>query len=202
MKMAGRTTSSSIAQRTAKIAVLCLLVAASAFRFPAARCQTGGLSEYEVKAAFLLNIAKFVQWPDNSFESRQSPLLLCIVGDDPFGPALDNLVRDNVIDNHPLIVHRTKNLDGLRSCQVVFVAGADKKRAADVLLRLKGTSALAVGDSPDFAGVGGAIQFYMEKNRVRFCINVDALQRARLIVSSKLLALARIVHDGGSGNGG
>lgn len=202
MRLAGRTTSSSVALRTAKIAALCLLVAANALRLPEGRCQTGGLSEYEIKAAFLLNFAKFVQWPDNAFESRQSPLLLCIFGDDPFGPALDEVVRDKAIDNHPLIVHRTKNLEGVRTCQVVFIASADKKRISDVLVRLKGSSALAVGDGPDFAGMGGAIQFYMDKNRVRFCINVDALQRARLIVSSKLLALARIVHDGGSGNGG
>jgi hypothetical protein len=153
------------------------------------------VSEYQVKAAYLYNFAKFIQWPPEAFASDQAPLFLCIVGEDPFGQPLDGIAQGKIINGHTLMIRRTTNLDDLKSCQIVFIGSGDKKRLSELLRRLKGSSALAVGESRDFTGMGGGIQFYLENDRIRFSINVDALQRAHLTASSKLLALAKIVHD-------
>lgn len=187
--------------RHAKITVLGLLLAVSGLQPSDLHGQANGLSEYDVKAAFLLNFAKFVQWPPEAFQNEQSPLLLCIAGEDPFGPALNEIVRGKAISSHPFLVRRTNNLDDLKACQIVYIGGSDNKRLAEILRHLKGSSALAIGESRDFTGLGGGIQFYLENNKVRFSINVDAVQRAHLTVSSKLLALAKIVHDEGGQNG-
>jgi len=159
------------------------------------------VSEYQVKAAYLFNFAKFIQWPPEAFANDQSPLFLCIVGEDPFGQPLDGIVQGKAINGHALIVRRTTNLDDLKTCQIVFIGSGDKKRLSELLRRLKGSNALAVGESRDFTGMGGGIQFYLENDRIRFSINVDALQRAHLTASSKLLALAKIVHDQEPNNG-
>jgi hypothetical protein len=153
------------------------------------------INEYQVKAAYLFNFAKFIQWPPEAFASDQAPLFLCIVGEDPFGQPLDGIVQGKTINGHTLIVRRITNLDDLKTCQIVFIGSGDKKRLSELLRRLKGSNALAVGESRDFTGMGGGIQFYLENDRIRFSINVDALQRAHLTASSKLLALAKIVHD-------
>lgn len=159
------------------------------------------LSDYQVKAAYLYNFAKFIQWPAEAFASDQSPLLLCIVGEDPFGPSLDGIAQGKTINGHAFVVRRTTNLDDIKVCQIIFTGSSDKRKISAVLQRLKGSSTLAVGESRDFAGMGGGIQFYLENDRVRFSINVDALQRAHLTASSKLLALAKIVHDEELNNG-
>ena len=165
------------------------------------RALAQSVNEYQVKAAYLYNFAKFIQWPPEAFANEQSPLFLCIVGEDPFGQPLDGIAQGKMINGHALMVRRTTNLDDLKTCQIVFIGTGDKKRLSDLLRRLKGSSALAVGESREFAGMGGSIQFYLENDRIRFSINVDALQRAHLTASSKLLALAKIVHDQEPNNG-
>jgi hypothetical protein len=165
------------------------------------RAFAQSMNEYQVKAAYLYNFAKFIQWPPEAFANDQSPLFLCIVGADPFGQPLDGIAQGKMINGRALIVRRTTNLDDLKACQIVFSGSGDKKRLSDLLRRLKGSSALAVGESRDFTGMGGSIQFYLEDDRIRFSINVDALQRAHLTASSKLLALAKIVHDQEPSNG-
>jgi hypothetical protein len=154
--------------------------------------------EYQVKAAFLLNFTRFVEWPLNI---SKAPINLCLFKDDPFGNALDEVIRGKTINGHELLVHRINDLPGLKACQLVFVSNSEDKYLPEVLESLKGVSALVVGESEDFAERGGGLQFYLEDHKVRFCANVDALQRAGLNVSSKLLALARIVHDGGHPKG-
>jgi hypothetical protein len=99
------------------------------------------------------------------------------------------------------LARRINELPDLNSCQLVFISEKEDKRLPDLLNSLKGASVLLVGEGGDFAERGGGIQFYLEGNRVRFAVNVDALQRSRLSVSSKLLALARIVHDKGHPKG-
>jgi hypothetical protein len=165
------------------------------------RVLAQSIGEYQVKAAYLYNFAKFIQWPSEAFANDQSPLYLCIVDNDPFGQPLDGIAQGKMINGHALIIRRTTNLDDVKTCQIVFIGSSDKKRLSELLRRLKGSSALAVGESRDFTSMGGGIQFYLENDRIRFCINVDALQRAHLAASSKLLALAKIVHDQETNNG-
>lgn len=154
-------------------------------------------SEYQVKAAFLFNFAKFVEWPPDTFPNATAPIALCVFRHDPFGSALDEVIRGKTINNRELVARRIHDLAELKGCQVLFVDEREEKQLPEILTSLKGVSSLVVGEGAEFAERGGAIQFFLENNKLRFAINIDAVQRSRLQASSKLLALARIVHDGG-----
>jgi YfiR/HmsC-like len=157
--------------------------------------------EYQVKAAFLFNFAKFVDWPPEAFPSEKAPITFCVFRQDPFGGALDETIRGKTINNHEVLARRINELPELKSCQLVFVSSKEGKLLSEILNSLKGASALVVGESEGFAERGGGVQFFLEDNKLRFAVNVDAVQRARLTVSAKLLALARIVHDQGNSKG-
>jgi YfiR/HmsC-like len=161
------------------------------------RAQVSASIEYQVKAAFLLNFAKFIEWPPNTFESKNKTITVCIFGYDPFGNALDDLLKGKNINDRELLARRVRELPDLKTCELVFVSEKEEKRLPEILLGLKGTSALVVGEGEDFAERGGGLQFISENKRLRFAINLDAVQRAHLTISSKLLALAKIVHDRG-----
>ncbi|MGB8851839.1 MAG: YfiR family protein [Candidatus Acidiferrales bacterium] len=156
--------------------------------------QTAPSVEYQVKAAFLLNFVKFIEWPADAFQDNKAPITICVFGHDPFGSALDNILRGKTIENREVLPRRMSDISDLKSCQLVFVSALEDKRLPEILSSLKGTSALVVGETESFAERGGGIQFFLDDNRLRFAVNVDAVRRARLEVSSKLLALARIVH--------
>jgi hypothetical protein len=160
-----------------------------------ARAQTAPSVEYQVKAAFLLNFARFVQWPSDAFESDSAPITFCVFRQDPFGSALADITQGKSINNRALLVRHVQNFADLKSCRLVFVSDSADKDLSAILDTLKNSSALVVGESEGFAERGGGIQFYLEAEKVRFSVNVDATKRARLNVSSKLLALARIAHD-------
>jgi hypothetical protein len=169
---------------------------------PAVHSQTIATTEYDLKLAFLFNFAKFVEWPPDAFPNEKAPIILCVFGTDPFGRALDEIVKGKTASNREFAIRRTMKPEDLRGCQIIFISDAERERLNEVLESLKRSSVLLVGESDGFAQRGGCIQFYLEDNKVRFSINVDAVQRARLTVSSKLLALARIVHDEGHPKGG
>ena len=159
------------------------------------RAQDSPPSEYQLKAAFIYNFAKFVDWPPDAFTDEKSPITLCVYGKDPFGSALDDAVRGKTSGNRNIGVRRTKKLQDLNACQIVFVSNSESEHLREILAGLRGSSALIIGESPHFAEQGGQIQFVPEGKRIRFTINVDSVNRARLRMSSKLLALAEIVHD-------
>ncbi len=161
---------------------------------PRARAQAPP-TEYEIKAAFLYNFAKFVDWPVDKFADPQAPVVLGIVGDDPFGAALDAMVLGKSVNGRAFQVKRLKPGPDLRSCHIVFVPASGKKHLPEILASLRGSSVLTVGETDWFVRSGGAVNFLLEDNKVRFEINVDAVARARLKISSKLLALARSVID-------
>jgi hypothetical protein len=157
--------------------------------------QSAPSVEYQVKAAFLSNFAKFVEWPADAFVSEKTPITLCVFRYDPFGSALDEVIRGKTINNRELTARRVNELPDLKSCQLVFVSDREDKALSEIFKSVNGASVLIVGESADFAERGGAVQFFLENNKLRFAVNVDAVQRARLQISSKLLALARIAHD-------
>jgi hypothetical protein len=159
------------------------------------KAQTSPSVEYQVKAAFLLNFARFVVWPADAFESDKTPISFCIFRQNPFGTSLDEITEGKTIANRGLVVRRVEELPDLKTCQLVFVSDAAEKDLPAVLDELKVSSALVVGESQGFADRGGGIQLYLDADKVRFTVNVDATKRARLNVSSKLLTLAKIVHD-------
>jgi len=153
-------------------------------------------SEYQVKAAFLFNFAKFVEWPADTFASPQAPFAVCVLGEDPFGSLLDAALAGKTMATHPVALRRIKERAEARHCQIVFVSASEVRNYAELMEAVRGSSALLVGDTDGFAALGGMIEFTLEGNHVRFLINPDAAQRAGLMLSSKLLMLARIVHDG------
>ena len=154
----------------------------------------GGDDEYRLKAAFLLSFPRFVEWPERSL-GRGEPLIVAVYGQDPFGNALARAAGSKVVDDHPLMIHRTTSVELLRSCHIVFVAGVDAKRLQHALEVLEGAPVLTVGEGEEFLQAGGIIGLVLEERKVRFEINAGAARSAGLRISSSLLALARRVSE-------
>jgi YfiR/HmsC-like len=157
------------------------------------------LSEYEIKAAFLLNFARFVEWPPAEFASPNDPIVLGVFGTDPFGAALDQITAGKKINGRPLAIRRITDLSGLRACQLVFVPASDARRLEDVVAAVGNRGVLIVGESKGFTGRGGMINFVLRDNHVRFEVNPAAAARAGIKVSSKMLQLAIIVSGSSQG---
>uniref|UniRef100_A0A831XEJ6 YfiR family protein n=1 Tax=Geobacter metallireducens TaxID=28232 RepID=A0A831XEJ6_GEOME len=151
-------------------------------------------NEYQVKLAFLINFTKFVEWPENAFADDRSPIVLGILGDNPFGSNLDS-VKGKTIHGRKLIVNRFRAVDDIRGCHILFVSSSERHNLPRIAPFLRQSGILSVGDMEKFAQKGGVINFVVENNRVGFEINLEAGRRAGLRISSKLLSLARIVHD-------
>jgi hypothetical protein len=153
-------------------------------------------SEYLIKAGFIYNFAKFVQWPSATFSQPDSPIVIGVLGTDPFGNVLDRIVEDKKIGTRGFVVKRYKwgkDLKDLKDCKILFVSASEKARIDEILLSVKGLPILTVGETPGFAERGGVIRFTLEDNRVRFEVNVDAAHQAELNISSRLLTLAKII---------
>ena len=151
------------------------------------------IEEYQVKAAFLYNFGKFVEWPSQAFETPRDPITICVLGHNPFGNALDEVIRGKSIEGRGIVVRLVTGGEQANSCQILFVNAADNKRYRLLCANLKPVGILTVGEAPGFAMGGGVINFKLDGDRVRFEINVDAAEHAQLHISSKLLSLAQIV---------
>jgi hypothetical protein len=150
-------------------------------------------TEYQVKAAYLLNFLKFVEWPGDALAETHGHWVIGIVGENPFGDGLSQVMTGKTVQGHELEVRQFRPGEDLHACHVLFISASEKKRLPSTLAALNGSSVLTVGDMDHFIESGGMIQFVMEEKRVRFAIDVSASSRARLKVSSKLLSLARAV---------
>jgi hypothetical protein len=185
--------------RASRIAVAALTAVVSAAGARWVSAQANPSSEYQVKAAFLFHFAQFIDWPPEAFKDGGSPLTYCTVGDDPFHGALDASLNGKTIDSRPVRVLHFKQAQEAQSCQVVFLGTAEKKVISAALAKLRGTPVLSVGESENFAREGGMIGFFLEDNKVRFEINLDAAAHAKLKISARLLALAKTVIGGPKG---
>ena len=181
--------------RAVKIAVgivlAAMLISGGAPSF--ARGETA--PEYVVKAAFLYNFAKFVEWPAESFAGPASPIVLFVFGADPFGDALKSL-KGKTANGRPIVVRYAANLGELERCHLLFVSASSMALLPKILQATKGWNVLTVGDVDGFARDGGTINLLNEEQRIGIEINMEAAQRSRLKISSKLLALAKIVTPG------
>lgn len=148
-------------------------------------------AELQVKAAFLLNFAAFVTWPEHAFESPTAPIVVGIYGRDPFGTAIDEIFRGEAIRGHPFELRRIERGGNLDECHIVFVANSERRNYEQVNTRLRDRPALTVADGPGFNQAGGMIEFVQERGRIRFRINDRAASAAGLVLSSKLLRLAQ-----------
>jgi hypothetical protein len=150
--------------------------------------------EPALKAAFLYNFVKFAEWPAEAVTS-DGALRLCVLGDEAVGIALEQTVKDRQVDGHPLTVVRVNVNSALSSCHVLYVTGLDRRRSAQLIERVKGAPVFTVSDLDAFATFGGVGQLFVENGKMRFALNPTSAQRARLRISSKLLALAKVVKD-------
>ncbi len=156
-----------------------------------------GISEYSVKSAYLFNFAKFVGWPANAFENEKSPLNIGVLGEDPFGEALDEVVEGKIVGQHPITVLRfdrfeTGQAERLRKCQILFIAYSEKPRALQILSSLQGSSVLTVSEIEKFPLLGGMIMFNQAGKRIGLVVNVKAAKKAKLEISAKLLQVSKI----------
>ena len=150
-------------------------------------------TEYEVKAAFLYNFARFVEWPPAAMGAPNQPFIVAVLGDDPFGATLDRTLSGKTLEARPIVVRRVDSLDEAARANILFVATSERAQVRHVVRTLSGTHVLTVGEMSGFAEHGGMIGFRTERQRVRFDINVGQASRAGLKISSQLLKLARIV---------
>lgn len=160
-----------------------------------ASIQSEPLTEYKVEAAFVHNIAKFVEWPASV--GAKGVLRLCVLGQGPFGKAAENLLQDKPLDNMVWKVVPVGTSANLRECQVLFIETSEAGNLPRLLDSLKGSPVLTVGNTGGYGEQGVIVNFYLEQDKVRFEINNDAAGRAGLKISSQLLKLARIVREAG-----
>ena len=185
------------AQRVRAFTGRCLLVVALAGMAAKAADNRPG-PEYEIKAAFLFNFAKFVEWPGLN---ESTTFNVCLVGEDPFGGHLESAFLGKSVHNLPVVIRRLgSQFAEARSCQIVFVSTSERRRFKDVLSNLAGASVLTVSDCPSFPAAGGVVNFYLDDNRIRFEISPENAEKGRLRISSQLLRLARLVRDNGRDN--
>jgi hypothetical protein len=158
-----------------------------------ARAQTGPSREYQVKAVFLFNFAQFVEWPSGAFAGKSSPIVVGVLGENPFGSYLDETLRGEKVDNRPLEVQRYRRVEEIKTCHVLFISQSEANHLEQILTALKDRSILIVGDGDDFVQRGGMIRLATAQNKIRLIISVEAAKAASLTISSKLLRSADVV---------
>jgi len=168
----------------------------------ALRAETTASKEYQVKAAFLFNFLQFVEWPAATFPAADSPLSIGILGDDPFGPALDAIVRDESVHGRRLVILRSLRPEDLQACHLLFICKSEQRRVDGILSRLTDRPVFTVSEINGFARQGGIVALYADGRKIRFEINMSAARRADLKLSSQLLELGRIVGAETGSEGG
>jgi hypothetical protein len=168
------------------------LVAATCLSVAGVQAQSAP-TEYEVKAAYLFNFGKFVEWPASQKAGART-FDLCVLGKDPFGAALDRVVAGGVMEGKPVQARRLTDPAGAPACRILFIGAADERQVSEVLAAPGIAGVLTVGDTPTFLSRGGIIRFVTQGARVRFEVNLSRAQRAGLALSSELLRVAAAVH--------
>jgi hypothetical protein len=153
-------------------------------------------TEDQVQAVFLYNFSRFVEWPAQTFATPDDPFVIGILGSDPFGARLDEAVRNEQVNGHPLTVRRFHNLAEVDNCQILFVDRSESARIGQILALLDHRSTLTVSQADGAAQRGVMIQFATENSRIRLRINVESARASGLTISSKLLRPAEIVGKG------
>jgi len=161
--------------------------------FFAPQIQAQAFKEYDLKATFLYHLAQFVDWPPEAFPTEETPLVIGVLGTDPFGKFLDELVENEIVKNRKIAVQRFRSLEEIKSCHILFISQSEAGRLDQIFSGLKERKILTVGDTEGFAQRGGMVRFLNEKNKIRLRINIDAAKGAGLTISSKLLRAADLV---------
>jgi hypothetical protein len=153
-------------------------------------------TEYEVKAAYLYSFGKFVDWPAKVIQIQSESFAICVLGQDPFGPALDAALSDETIAGTKIVAKRIPTPQNALSCRVLFISSSENPRLKQILATLADASVLTVSDLPQFTQRGGMVQFVLEGNRIRFEVNLATARHAGLTLSSELLKVAVNARSG------
>jgi hypothetical protein len=161
------------------------------------RARQSTASEYEVKATYLYNFARFTEWPAK--DAGENTFAVCVLGHDPFGSILDTILAGEAIDGKHMVHRRISAVQDAGDCRIVFISSSEESRLKETLAVLGKMSALTVSDISDFSVRGGMIQFVLEQNKVRFEVNLETTGKAGLVLSSELLKVAISVRNSESG---
>jgi len=161
---------------------------------PCPRAQTSRPTDYDVKAVYLYNFGRFVEWPSHLTATKTEPFTICVLGQDPFGSALDATLAGETIAGKSVTTKRISIPQKSDDCQILFVSSAEEPRLVKIMETLDKEAILTVSDMPEFSQRGGMIQFEREGKKVRFEVNLVAVQRAGLALSSELLKVATTVR--------
>jgi hypothetical protein len=151
-------------------------------------------NEYQVKAAFLYNFAKFVEWPPQAFKGPADPIVIGVLGKNPFGDSLAGAVAGKTWGARGFQVREIATAQQAAGCQIVFISSSERKRLAALLSGIGNAAVLTVGETDNFTAAGGIVNFKIEAGSVRLQINVEAARKQQLHISAKLLSLAEIVE--------
>jgi len=155
---------------------------------------SAAVSEYQLKAVFLFNFSEFVSWPPQAFSGEDAPLVIGVLGRDPFGTDLDSVVRGEHVGSHTLVVHRYEDVSDVKNCQILFIDRSQAPQLRHVLDALRGRAILTVSDIKDGASAGVMIDLVNDDSHIRLQINVNAARESGLAISAKLLRPAKIVN--------
>lgn len=184
------------ASKNAGMMLLVLLLFILSIQLTAESEDWDHFQEYEVKAAFIYNLAKFTEWPDQSdLFHEDSTIVIGILGDDPFGFSIEKVIGGKTVRGRVIQVKRFQSIEEIQSCQVLFISRSEDSNLSHILPVLQSMSVLTVSDLSEFNRSGGMVRFFIEQNKIRLAINVEAVERAHLKISSKLLSLAKIVKE-------
>jgi len=189
--------------RMSRVRLVFWLVLATQAAVPQiAAAQGDSAGEYELKAAILYNLTRFVEWPASAYPNAQAPTILCILGRDPFGESLASMVSKQTPNGRLVQIRHVRNDKEVGGCHVLYISSSERKQVVQILSTAAGSNILTVGEIAQFAARGGMVQFGLEDKEVRFDVNLDAALRAGLKISSRLLVLARVVKQQNGDSGG
>jgi len=157
----------------------------------AARAGGQTLDEYQVKAAFIVKFAGFIEWPSSAFRNPADPLAFCVMGHNPFGHQLESLVEGKVVDGRAFVLRAVADARDAMACHILFISSSERPRFRSILDVLKNTTVLPIGDTNDFIADGGVINLRLENGKVRIEIDARAARAKNLHISSRLLDLAQ-----------
>ena len=149
-------------------------------------------TEYDIKAALLFNLTQFTEWPDAAFTNSEAPIVIGVLGDNPFGQSLDKAVSGEKVQNRPVVTRYFANADEAR-CHILFVSRSEVGQVDRIIAKTRARQMLTVSDIDRFASRGGMVRFVTDRNRVKLNINIPEVEAAGLKISSKLLRISHLV---------
>jgi len=155
--------------------------------------ESPGATESQVKAVFLFNFAKYVDWPDAAFSNTNAPITIGLIGTDPFGDKLEHVIEGKTVKSRPFVIKHLASDAELSGCQILFISHSEAPRMREIMAKAGPLPILTVGEDETFAQNGGIINFVLKNGNVRLEIDLAAARKAGVTISSRLLAVADVV---------